>query len=258
MTKKKHILITNDDGIEAPGLRFLWEALVDVADITIVAPASEQSGVGLSLTLRTPIHIEPVKWERNTKAWKVSGTPADCIRMASSVLLKQKPDLIVSGINKGSNAGRNVLYSGTIGGVIEGVLRNIPGIAFSCVDFENPDYKQALPHIFPLVRYLFEHPIEQGSFLNVNFPQTAQIRGIKLASQGLGYWIEDPDARVHPEGRTYYWHGGKWDHHEEKIDSDVHLLNEGYATAVPIKISELTDLALLESRKQAFDNHFTS
>ncbi len=254
MTPKKKILITNDDGIYAPGIRALWEALVDFADVAIVAPEREQSGVGLALTLRTPLHIDPISWDKNTPAWKVSGTPADCIRMATSVL-KHKPDLIVSGINKGSNAGRNVLYSGTIGGVIEGTLRNIPGIAFSCIDFDNPDFKAAQKYVIPLVSYLFKHPLPQGSCLNVNFPDTPEgIKGVKLARQGLGYWMEDPQERLHhPSGQSYYWHGGKWDHHEEDEESDVAVLAQGFAAVVPIQVSQLTDHGWLEKRKQGFD-----
>jgi 5'-nucleotidase len=257
MEKKLKILITNDDGIDAPGLRFLWEALVDVADLYIIAPATEKSGVGLAITIRDPIHIQPSEWDRGTKAWKITGTPADCVRMGISVILNFVPDLIVSGINRGANSGRNVLYSGTIGGVIEGVLRNLPGIAFSCVNFMNPDYKKVQPFIYPLVKHLVEKPLPYGTLLNVNFPDVDKIRGLKLARQGKGYWIEDPAHRLHPEGHSYFWHGGKWDEHDEDEESDVHLLKEGFATAVPIHISELTDLKLFHERKSHFNDFFS-
>jgi 5'-nucleotidase len=256
--KKLKILVTNDDGIEAPGLKALWEALVDVADLYILAPSSEKSGVGLGITIRDPIHIQEVAWERGTKAWKVSGTPADCVRMGMSVILDFLPDLIVSGINRGANSGRNVLYSGTIGGIIEGTLRNVPGIAFSCVDFANPDYKMTQPLIYPLVKHLIEHPLPQGTLLNVNFPDTQKILGVKFARQGRGYWIEDPDQRVHPEGHSYFWHGGKWFEHDENEESDVHLLKQGFATAVPIHVSELTDLKLFHERKADFNTLFST
>jgi 5'-nucleotidase len=254
MQKKPKILITNDDGIMAPGLKCLWESIVDIADVYIVAPATEQSGVGLAITIHTPIQILPVKWERETTAWKVTGTPADCVRVGLSVLLDSPPDLIVSGINRGANSGRNVLYSGTIGGVIEGTLRNVPGIAFSCVDFVNPDYKKASPLIVPLVKHVLEHPLPKGTLLNVNFPDTAEILGVRLARQGRGFWIEDPDKRLNPEGKPYYWLGGKWHEHEEHEESDVHLLKQGYASAVPIHISELTDLTHFHERREHFDS----
>ena len=257
MKKKLKILVTNDDGIEAPGLKFLWEALVDVADLYILAPSSEKSGVGLAITIRDPIHIQQVPWEKETKAWKVSGTPADCVRMGMSVILDFLPDIIVSGINRGANSGRNVLYSGTIGGVIEGSLRGVPGIAFSCVDFANPNYKITQPLIYPLIQHFIENPLPHGTLLNVNFPDTQKILGVKLARQGRGYWIEDPDHRIHPEGHSYFWHGGKWFEHEENEESDVHLLRQGFATAVPIHISELTDLTSFHERKTHFNSLFS-
>src|SRR5689334_3155261 len=118
--KRPHLLITNDDGINAPGIRALWEALKDYADVTVVAPANEQSAVGLSTTIRHPLHISDVDWGSNSRnIWSVSGTPADCVKLALNAILDTKPDLIVSGINRGSNLGRNVLYSGTVSAVIE-------------------------------------------------------------------------------------------------------------------------------------------
>lgn len=257
MKKKPKILVTNDDGIMAPGLKYLWEALVDVAELHIVAPMIEQSGVGAAITIRDPIQILPVSWDKQTPAWKVTGTPADCVRLGMSVILDSPPDLIVSGINRGSNSGRNVLYSGTVGGVIEGVLRNIPGIAFSCVDFMNPDYKKTVHLIAPLVMHMIEHPLPKGTLLNVNFPETEEILGMKMARQGKGFWIENPDKRVHPEGHPYYWLGGKWHEHDELEDSDVHLLKTGYAAAVPIHVSELTDLDHFHDRKDNFDKIFS-
>lgn len=249
--------MTNDDGIDAPGLRHLWEALSDFAEVYVIAPSSEKSGVGLAITIRDPIVIQPVNWAERAKAWKVTGTPADCVRMGMSVILKSPPDLIVSGINRGSNSGRNVLYSGTIGGVIEGALRNVPGIAFSCVDFINPDYKKTQPLIYPLVKHVMEHPLPQGTVLNVNFPNTDEIRGVRLARQGMGSWIEDPDHRVHPEGHSYYWHGGKWNDLDEHEESDVHLLKQGFATAVPVHVGELTDHAAFQERKENFNRLFS-
>jgi 5'-nucleotidase len=252
MTKKPHILITNDDGIYAKGIKHLWQALEEFAHVSIIAPASEKSGTGVSITLKDPIHIENIRWEKETPAWKVSGTPADCIRMALSVILDQPPDLIVSGINRGANSGRNVFCSGTIGGVIEGALRGIPGIAFSSVDFENPDFLSAQKCVLPIVRYLLEHPFSKGTLLNVNVP-TGATKGLKLARQGMGSWIENPDKRLHPDGIPYYWHGGKWDEHNEHDQSDVALLQLGYTTAVPLHISELTDHEILKTRKALFE-----
>ena len=257
MEQKPKILITNDDGITADGIWHLWNALKGKADISIVAPAVQKSGVGLALTLHKPITINPVKWEGSTPAWKVTGTPADCVRFALRIVLKEKPDLIVSGINHGSNAGRNVLYSGTMGGVIEGALRKIPGIAFSSTEFDQPHFDRIEPYIFPIVAHILEHPLSEGTVLNVNFPsQFEMFKGIKLARQGKGLWVEEPDERLHPDGDTYFWHGGTWAHHDEHEESDVALLNEGYISAVPIHVEELTDHRFFDERKAHFDSHF--
>ncbi len=256
--KKPLVLLVNDDGIGAPGLRHLWSSLKDFCDTLIVAPASDQSGVGLSVTLRKPLHIEEVEWEEKTPAWKISGTPTDCIRMALNVILKNPPDIIVSGINKGTNSGRNLLYSGTVGGVIEGAMRGIPGIAFSCESFTHPHYQAFESQTFPLVEYLLSHPLPQGSFLNVTFPSSHDFKhkGCRLARQGMSYYKEHPVKGVHPEGREYYWMGGIHEDHAEHEESDVQLLKAGYITVVPVQVKELTDLSSLEARKKLFDMRF--
>ncbi|MFS8563436.1 MAG: 5'/3'-nucleotidase SurE [Rhabdochlamydiaceae bacterium] len=256
-SKRPKILITNDDGIFSMGLKCLWQALVEYADLFIIAPGSDQSGSGLGFTLRVPLQIDKVKWEQNTPAWKVNGTPVDCVKLGLSVILKEKPDLVVSGINHASNAGRTVLYSGTVGGAIEGVLRNIPSIAFSFEDIDAPDYSQAQKYIHPIVQHVLEHPLPKGTLLNVNFPYTStDFKGIKLARQGRSYWIDTPHERIHPEGTPYFWLGGKWDEQEEHPESDVALLKEGYITVVPIHVDELTDHEHLEERKASFEKSF--
>lgn len=256
--KKPTILLTNDDGIHASGLKHLWKALENFCDLFIVAPTVEQSGAGLSLTLRNPLHIEKVSWENQTPAWKVSGTPADCVRMATRVLLTSPPDLVISGINKGTNSGRTLLYSGTVGGAIEGVMQNIPSIAFSCEDFFEPRYDFFESEIFPLVSYLLNNPLTAGSFLNVTFPSAyeAAHKGYRLARQGMGYYKENPLKGTHPEGRDYYWMGGRWQDHDEHEESDVSLLQKGYITVVPVHIKELTDHSIFGERKQHFDDLF--
>jgi 5'-nucleotidase len=255
--RKPRILITNDDGIFSPGLKCLWESLVDHADVSIIAPGTDQSGVGLGFTFRVPLEIDKVKWDQNTPAWKVNGTPVDCVKLGLSVILKEKPDLIVSGINQVSNAGRTVLYSGTVGGAIEATLRGIPGIAFSFEDMETPDYSVAQKYIYPIVKHTLDHPLPKGTLLNVNFPYTSkEFKGIKLARQGRSYWVDTPHERIHPEGTPYFWLGGKWDDHEEHPESDVALLKQGYITVVPIHVDELTDHKHLESRKASFEQLF--
>lgn len=258
MTSRPHLLITNDDGIHAPGIKHLWQAIRDHADAAIVAPHWEKSGCGLSITWTKPLRIQPYPWEENTPAWSLNGTPADCVKMACSVILKQKPQMIISGINRGSNAGRTVLYSGTIGGVIEGAYKGIPGIAFSFSDFEPPPVITTKKYIFPLIEYVLNHPLPLGTFLNVTFPCNCQngVKGFRMAKQGLGYWVESPEQRIHPEGIPYYWLAGQWGTCDEDPESDVALLEEGYITAVPIHVGQLTDYSVLQNQKVQIEQIF--
>lgn len=254
------ILITNDDGIYAPGIKHLWNALKDHAQLVIIGPAGEQSSVGLSITLRHPLHINPVPWPENTPAWSVNGTPADCVKLALSVILPAKPDLVVAGINRGTNAGRSVLYSGTVGGTIEAALNDIPGIAFSCFDYDDPDFQAAEIPIPKIVNYVFTHSLPSGTLLNVNFPSQThgKFKGIKMTHQGKSYWAENPDQRSHPsEGHNYYWLGAKYREYDENMDGDVHHLNNGYITVVPVHIAELTDHEHLKTNRTHFEQHLS-
>ncbi len=257
LQKRPKIILTNDDGITAPGLLSLWRALSDHADITIVAPSHDESGKGLSITTLRPLHITSASWPNSTSAYHVDGTPADCVKLALEILAENPPDMIVSGINRGSNAGRNVLYSGTVGGVIEGALRNIPGIAFSSDNFQDPLFTRAESFIFPFVQYLLESPLATGSFLNVTFPDHHDvIRGIRMAQQGQSYWRGVPQKRVHPSGHHYYWLGDDDDEYEEHPESDVELVKQGYITAVPLRVHQLTDHAHIQNHKSHFEEWF--
>lgn len=259
MKSKPNILITNDDGIHAPGIRHLWNSLHEKANITIVAPSTEQSAVGLSITIRRPLHLEKVDWPKDGAAWSVTGTPADCIKLALNVVLKDNPpDIILSGINRGTNSGRNILYSGTVAAVIEGIMHNIPGIAFSCRHYTNPDFITAEKYIPRIVDHVLEHPLPNGSFLNVNFPcHEKTVNGIKLTKHGKEFWMENPDERRHPaEGHSYYWLGAKLAKFDEDEECDVSWLTRGYITAVPIRIDELTNHHHIADHKERFEKLF--
>ncbi len=254
--KKPKILLTNDDGIHAPGIKRLWAALelADFADLMIIAPAAEQSGTSVSITWNRPILIQKVAWEKQTPAWSVDATPADCVKMAERIILKQRPDLIISGINAGSNAGRNVLHSGTVGAVIEGIFRGIPGIAFSCEDVKNPNYHVAEKYVVAITRYLLANPLPAGSLLNVNCPRSENehVKGFCWTRQGQGRWKEDPRLHKETEGGPIYWLGGKPEELIEEEHSDIAWLRKGYMTAVPIHVHELTDRREWESRQVSF------
>lgn len=250
------ILITNDDGIMSPGILSLWKAVSKIGDATVIAPASEQSAVSSSITLRSPLKVEKVEWPEGGKAWSISGTPADCVKLALGVILEGIPDIIVSGINKGANAGGEVLYSGTIGGVIVGALRGIPGIAFSCTDYTDTPFHLTEQYIPDIVNHVLEHPLPKGTLLNVNFPPNLRdgMKGFKMTRQGLEHFIEKPDIRYHPtEGNKYYWVGSQKLFFDEHEDSDVVWLKKGYTTAVPVNVRELTHHDEVTKRKSVFD-----
>jgi 5'-nucleotidase len=255
MKDKLHVLLTNDDGIHASGMFFLWKALKEKVKISIVAPSSEKSGSGLATSLKKPLHIHTIKWhDETTKAWSVNGTPADCVKLANSTILEEKPDIILSGINRGANSGRNVLYSGTVGGIMEGVLRGIPGIAFSCIDFETPNYHMFEKYIYPIVEHFIDHPIPNGTMININFPDAQNpIKGIRFARQGKSYFTENLDKRVNPMGTPYIWLGGRWIDFEEHENSDIAFLKQGYISAVPINVNDMTHHEMIEKHKNTFE-----
>jgi 5'-nucleotidase len=256
MKKRPHILITNDDGIHAPGLQALCRAAGQVADLTVVAPALEQSAVGLGITIRHPLHINKVDLISKHNAWSVTGTPADCVKLAMNAILDSPPDLILSGINRGTNAGRNLLYSGTVAAIIEGTLNQIPGAALSLADFHSP-FDSVESYIPDIITYLLAHPMPTGTFLNINFPSPSlgKIKGFRFTNQGKEYWKENPEKRQKPyeETLSYYWLGAKLPEFDEEEDCDISWLRKGYAAAVPIYIDNLTDLKHLATQKQIFE-----
>jgi 5'-nucleotidase len=225
----------------------------------VVAPANEQSAVSLSATIRRPLLIEQIEWDKKVPVWSINGTPSDCVRLALNVILEEKPDLIVSGINRGNNSGRNILYSGTVAAAIESVIHEIPAIAFSCHDFVNPNYHLVTKYIPLVAEYVLNHPLPRGTLLNVNFPSATHgtIKGFKMTRQGKEYWGENPEKRYHPvEGHSYYWLGAKLREFAEDEECDITWLNRGYVTAVPVHIEDLTDHQHLAKAKMSFEELF--
>ncbi len=250
------LLLTNDDGIYAEGLRHLYEAVKDMAEVYIVAPLREQSSTGLSITSRGPLYFQKFPWDSTAMAWSVQGTPADAVKLALSALLPKKPDIVLSGVNKGNNSGSNVLYSGTVAAVIEGVLHGIPGIAFSTADYHNSDFNIGKQYISAVVEYVRKHLPDDGTIYNVNFPSAAiPFKGFKMTAQGKEYWKENPELRQHPsEGFPYYWLGCQLAEFSEEVDCDVSWLKQGYGTIVPLKIANLTNRENLERNRAEFEN----
>lgn len=259
-THLPYILMTNDDGIHASGIKFLYKILKKYADITVAAPYADQSAVSLSRTIRSPLRMEKSPWsDPEEDIWCVTGTPIDCVKLALSTIVKRRPDIVISGINRGSNSGRNVLYSGTVGAAIESVMQNIPAIAFSCEDYHtDPDYARTEKYIVAILRYVLNHPLPEGTLLNVNFPQKhLQIKGFKMTSQGSEVWVEDPDKRFHhAENHFYYWLGSKLKPSSDAEEGDGKWLRQGYITAVPIHVMNLTDFRHLQASQSLFESYF--
>lgn len=259
--KRPHILVTNDDGISAKGIKHLWEALRKYADVTVVAPAGEQSAVGLSTTIRNPLRIDAINWEHDEgRIWSVTGTPADCVKLAFNAITTSKPDYVFSGINRGANAGRNVLYSGTVAAAIESVMQDVPAIAFSCQDYHTePNYAFAAQYVPAVLEYIMTHPLPPETLLNINFPSRkhTKYKGFKMTTQGRQWWAENPDKRIHPgEGNAYYWLGSRLHLDHPEADNDGAWLEQGYVTAVPIHVGNLTHSGHLNEKRAIFEKAF--
>lgn len=257
--KKLHIIITNDDGYAAPGIIQLYKALSTIAHVTVVAPAENQSckGVGISLPQSRMIEAEQTSWEgSDAVVWKVIGTPADCTKFALHYLCSSKPDFIISGINDGSNAGRNVLYSGTVGAAIQATFAGVPGIAFSAMWDDGDDkYKKAGEFIPSIVEHFANHPFPLGTLMNVNFPShnLDDIAGFSFAKQGKSFWDLRVGSDSKLKGTKQYPLYEKWDNYEEEKDSDIQLLKEGYITCVPLHVEDLTDHRHHKDHKPDFE-----
>ncbi len=236
MNDRPLILITNDDGITAPGIRNLIEIMNEFGDVFVVAPDSPQSGMGHAITLDSTLHIETLNLDDGPQIeYSCSGTPADCVKLAVNEILNRKPDLCVSGINHGSNSAINVLYSGTMSAAIEAGIEGIPSIGFSLLDHSwNADFEGVKKHIHSIVKNVLENGIPKGIVLNVNFPK-GKIKGVKICRQAKSNWIEEFDKRVSPQGKEYYWLTGKFENQDSGDDTDIVALEKGYASIVPVQ-----------------------
>ena len=204
------ILVTNDDGISAPGIRSLIRIMNDFGDVFVVAPDAPQSGMGHAITIEEAIRCDKITTYKGPQIeYSCSGTPVDCVKLAVNQLLSRKPDLCVSGINHGSNSSINVIYSGTMSAAVEGALEGIPSIGFSLLDSSyNADFNEAEEYIRRITSSVLSDRIDPGVCLNVNIPKVIKgksIKGIKVGRQADANWEEEFEERKDPKGRTYYW-----------------------------------------------------
>jgi len=236
MSDKPLILVTNDDGITAPGIRALIEVMNEFGDVFVVAPDSPQSGMGHAITLNSTLHIESLTNIGDKQVeYSCSGTPADCVKLAVNEILYRKPDLCVSGINHGSNSAINVIYSGTMSAAIEAGIEGIPSIGFSSVDHSrNANFEPLKEYIRVITKNVLEKGLPEGIVLNVNFPKET-IKGLKVCRQAKANWIEEFDKRMSPQGKEYYWLTGEFVNLDKGEDTDLHALYNGYGTIVPVQ-----------------------
>lgn len=236
MTKKPLILVTNDDGITAPGVKALISAMKPLGDIVVVAPDSPQSAMGHAITVNSTLYIE--KLDHEDTLYSCSGTPADCVKIAINEILGRKPDLCVSGINHGSNSSINVIYSGTMSAAIEAGIEGIPSIGFSLLDYSwNANFEASAKYARIIASRVLKNGLPEGVILNVNIPNVPEkdIKGIKVSRQAKASWIEEFDKRVNPMGRDYYWLTGKFVNLDKGEDTDEWALANNYVSLVPVQ-----------------------
>jgi 5'-nucleotidase len=230
------ILLTNDDGIHAPGLMALYSELKNDFDVYVVAPESEMSAVGHAITLRSPLRVQEIEKNGTFFGYGVTGTPADCVKIAVQEILKSPPEIILSGINLGANVGVNVLYSGTVSAATEGAFLGVRSAAFSLDTRKDPDFTYAAAFSRKVIKFMSEGGINNGTALNVNVPAipAGKIRGVAITRQGVGRFRERYERRIDPRGNVYYWLTGETRVEEESADSDARALADGMVAITPI------------------------
>ncbi len=250
------ILITNDDGITAPGIKNLVEAVKGLGKVVVVAPDKPQSGMGHAITIGTPLRLNKVEnMFGEVEAWQTSGTPVDCVKLAVDKVLHRKPDLCLSGINHGANHSINVLYSGTMSAAMEAAIESIPSIGFSLLDYSfEADFSAAREYVFNIAKWVLNNNKENRLLLNVNIPKlpAAKIKGVKVCRQADAKYKEDFNERKDPHGKNYYWLTGEFLNFDKGKDTDVWALKNGYVSVVPVQF-DLTNYSL---KKQLEKNKF--
>lgn len=244
------ILITNDDGIFARGINVLAEIASSFDDVCVVAPEKVRSACSSSITVSEPLRMSKVAQKGNIAYHSLSGTPTDCIKFATDVILaKETPKLILSGINHGSNVSINSIYSGTVSAVLEGCVKGIPSVAFSILSTKMEiSFEECVPFVKKIINFVLANPLPKGTCLNVNFP-VGELKGMKMARQANACWLQEIELRMNGGRRGEYWIGGKFENREkEATDTDIWAVDNGYVSVVPLKI-DYTDYDYLKYLK---------
>lgn len=247
-----HILVTNDDGIEAKGIKVLVESLKELGKITVIAPSSEKSACGHGITVRDSIKVKNFTWSNDILAYSVDGTPADCVKVGIQAILDEAPDIIVSGINKGPNLGTDVLYSGTVSAAVEGVILGIPAIAMSLDSYDSEDFNLAGKVARLLVKKMLTNKVTHDTLLNVNVPDIneSEINGFKVTRLGERKYENEFKHEVDSEGNSYYWLNGKVIPSQyEDEDLDIVAVRKKYISITPIHF-DLTNYKIMDQVKK--------
>ncbi|MFT3936289.1 MAG: 5'/3'-nucleotidase SurE [Chitinophagaceae bacterium] len=251
------ILVTNDDGVTAPGIRNLVEAIKDLGKVVVVAPDKPQSGMGHAITIGHPLRLHPVQFMDGVEAYGCSGTPVDCVKLAVDKVLHRKPDICLSGINHGANHSINVIYSGTMSAAVEAAIESIPSIGFSLLDYSiEADFTAARKCVRLLTEKLLQKPLDKHMILNVNIPSVADelIKGIKICRQAYAKYDEDFIERNDPHNHKYFWLTGQFKNMDKGKDTDVWALENNYISVVPVQF-DLTNYVLKTKLEKTWKLH---
>lgn len=234
------ILITNDDSIEAPGLHFLVDCVKDLGEVYVVAPAVPHSGQSSAFTVNAPLRIKEHEGYHGARVFSVNGTPVDCVKLSMHHILSRKPDLLLSGVNHGSNAGNSVIYSGTMGAAFEACMQGIPAVGYSLLHHSlKADFSECAPYIKTITRAVIENGLPEGVCLNVNFPAKVKIEGMRVTRAARSHWSEEYQEYLDPHGKPFFWLTGKLQNDEpESIDTDIYWLDRNYASIVPVRADQ--------------------
>jgi 5'-nucleotidase len=249
---KPVILVTNDDGYFAGGLRKLISLMRKFGKVVVVAGEQSMSGMGHAITIKTPLRVKTVTKEPDYEEYICNGTPVDCVKLGEQVVIGGKPDLLVSGINHGSNASINVIYSGTMAAVIEACIDGIPAIGFSLCDYShNADFSHVDRYVDQVVSKVLEHGLKPGVCLNVNIPpaHAGTMKGIRVCRQANARWVEEFDSRQDPRGVDYHWLTGKFENGDLSEETDQWALDNQYVSVVPVHF-DLTAYEMLDELKK--------
>lgn len=250
---RPNILVVNDDGIMAPGIKALIHVASEFGNVFVVAPDSPQSAMGHAITISKPLRLEKIHLYEGIEMYQCSGTPVDCVKLAVNQVLHKKPDLCVSGINHGLNNSINVIYSGTMSAAMEGAIEGIPSIGFSVDDHSiEADFDTCLPFVRKVIKKVLENSLPEGVLLNVNFPKDP-IHGLRISRQAKAKWKEEFDERKDPYNRKYYWLTGVFQLNDEGEDTDVWALNHHYGAVVPVQFDFTAHHAIAELNSWKFN-----